>query len=54
MDYRDVKMTLTERKDRATALAERIEHLVKERNILDDRLWIMREELKVLTGGCND
>lgn len=43
-------MTLTDRKDRASALAERIGHLVQERQILDDRLRIMREELREIVG----
>ena len=39
-------MTLTSRKDRAAALAERIGHLWKERQIIEDKLFVMRAELE--------
>ena len=42
-------MTLTDSKNRAAALADRIGHLMQERQIMDDRLWIMREELREIT-----
>lgn len=38
-------MTLTSRKDRAAALAERIGHLIQVRNEIDDKLYVMRAEL---------
>lgn len=43
-------MTLTSRKDRTTALAERIGCLLQTRNEIDDKLYVMRAELTELVG----